>query len=101
MSNWIDLQHKPFIYFNFGVQIILFLTFIGIGLIRPDYLSLAQNILKYYISLFLIIRFNPWNTTQSTVLDRRVAFSSGMLLLSTTAIHNYFITRIKLFANIN
>ena len=100
MTNLIELQQKPFIYFNFCVQIILFLTFIGIGFISPSYLSIAQNILKYYISLFLIIRFNPWNTTQYTILDRRVAFTSGMLLLSTTAMHSFFISHIKKFTTI-
>jgi len=40
----------------------------------------------------LIIRFNPFQKIEFTDLDRKVAFSSGLFLLSTTIINQILIT---------
>jgi hypothetical protein len=42
--------------------------------------------MKIYVSIFLIIRFNPFTQYEFNDLDRRFAFTSGMLILSTSAI---------------
>jgi hypothetical protein len=42
--------------------------------------------------LFLIWRFNPIRTNyELTELDRKIAFSAGVFILSTTALNNYLI----------
>jgi hypothetical protein len=42
--------------------------------------------MKIYVSIFLIIRFNPFTKNEFNDLDRKFAFTSGMLILSTSAI---------------
>ena len=45
---------------------------------------------RIYICLFLIWRFNPLREHyEFTDLDRKIAFSAGLFILSTTALNKY------------
>jgi hypothetical protein len=45
---------------------------------------------KIYVCLFLIWRFNPLRSNiQFTELDRKIAFSAGVFILTTTALNQY------------
>ena len=77
------------------LDIILFVTYflyfslaLGIYFISPQYINLLHDIVKIYICFFLIYRFNPWRTTKCNHLDKRIAFSAGFFLLSTTIFEN-------------
>lgn len=50
------------------------------------YLPLIQSVLKYFVILFLMIRFNPYSHEKFTEFDKKIVFSSSFFLLSTTAI---------------
>jgi len=50
------------------------------------YLPLVQSGLKYFVILFLMIRFNPYSHEKFTDFDKKIVFSSSFFLLSTTAI---------------
>ena len=78
------VQYTVLKYYSYIVNTILFLTLIGIGIAVPEYLKTFQYYLKIYLAIFLIYRFNSFRTIKFTELDRKVAFSSGILLLSTT-----------------
>ena len=45
--------------------------------------------MKYYVSIFLIIRFNPFTNSHFTEFDRKIVFSSAIFLLTTTAFNEY------------
>tara|TARA_A200000113_G_scaffold219958_1_gene229374 strand:- start:6454 stop:6777 length:324 start_codon:yes stop_codon:yes gene_type:complete len=80
--------HKHAFYVMiYGSYILYAIAFTGILSIDPRYLSTLQMITQIYISLFLIIRFNPFvNKSAMTKLDRRIAYSAGVFLfLSSTA----------------
>jgi hypothetical protein len=84
------------------LDIILFITYflyfslaLGVYFISPQYITLLHNIVKLYICFFLIYRFNPWRHISCNHLDKRIAFSAGFFLLSTTIFENmlnYFIS---------
>ena len=77
-----------FSYITYGL--ILF----GISTNAPMYLEYMDSIVRLYISLFLIIRFNPLRKIVFTELDRKIGFSAGLFLFTTTTINhimvNYF-----------
>ncbi len=50
------------------------------------YLPFIQSGLKYFVILFLMIRFNPYSHEKFTEFDKKIVFSSSFFLLSTTAI---------------
>lgn len=54
----------------------------------PEYLTVLQNSLKYYVCFFLIIRFNPFTRSKGSEFndfDADVVFSSAIFLLLTTS----------------
>jgi len=81
-----DFQYKVFtiiIYLTWGLYITIAL---GLSAKAPQYLTDLQYYVKIYVSLFLILRFNPFRRVKFTSLDAKIAFSAGLFLLATTAI---------------
>ncbi len=90
-----DFKYQEMIFdFVFYMSWVLYLiTYYGLmysGLIRrTELIELLDTIMKYYISLFLIIRFNPFYKTKFINFDKKVVFSAGIFLLTTTALGQY------------
>jgi len=98
-----DLNKFQLKVFTFTVYLswILYLS-IALGLYAnaPEYLDTLHSFVKIYISLFLIYRFNPFRHVMFTELDTKIAFSSGLFLLGTTAINQIlknYISTIKYY----
>jgi hypothetical protein len=65
--------------------ILFFLYFFSISHKAKNYLDLVNNIIIIYISLFLLYRFNPFKKKYDfTNLDRKIAFSAGVFIFSST-----------------
>ena len=101
------IHHKLYLNMYHLSHIIYFITLFGIITINPQYLVVLETIIKYYISIFLILRFNPWTykyiNKEEGEFDRHVAFTAGFFLLLTTAINNVinvYINKIKDFIKI-
>ena len=89
--------------YSIYISFLLFgLTLTGIAEIAPVYSLNLQLFLRYYVCIFLILRFNPYtdNTRISKIdalIDRKVAFTSGIFLLLSTSI----IDIISKYINVN
>lgn len=81
------------LFFSFFVTIsylLLFISALGISDKAIIYLNEASYYVRIYICLFLIWRFNPLRKHyEFTDLDRKIAFSAGVFILSTTALNKY------------
>jgi hypothetical protein len=85
-------QSKIYDFYIYLSYFVLILSFFGISFFSPTYIDFFQNFIKLYISLFLIWRFNPLRTKQHfTDLDRKIAFSSGTFLLTTSILNKYIV----------
>jgi hypothetical protein len=88
------IQDKLFDIFIIISYLTYALILLGITTTKPKYLVYMDTIVQAYISLFLIIRFNPYRNILFTELDRKICFSAGLFLFTTTAINrimiNYF-----------
>jgi len=93
-----EFQEKIFT-FTIILSWILYISIaLGLWSKAPMYLNDLQYYTKIYVSLFLILRFNPFRTVEFTQLDRTVAFSSGLFLLGTTFINSIlqkYVTTLK------
>lgn len=69
--------------------ILYIFVYFQIGIDNREYLDWLQNLMKYYVTIFLIIRFNPFTNTQFTEFDRKIVFSSAIFLLATTTFSQY------------
>jgi hypothetical protein len=77
-----------------GFSVIIYLTWVlyfaillGLSANAPQYLDDLQYYVKMYVSLFLIVRFNPFTRVRFNELDGKIAFSAGVFLITTTAIN--------------
>jgi len=84
MNEWhINLYN----YATYLSYILLFVTMTGLIYINPNYLNTLNLLIKVFISLFLIVKFNPF-TKQETInkFDKEIAFSAGVYVLLSTSI---------------
>lgn len=80
------------IIFHSGLYLSYFLyiiAYLQIGYYNPKYLDMLQLYMKYYVTLFLLIRFNPFTNNTFNEFDRKVVFSSAIFLLTTTTFNEY------------
>jgi len=80
--------------------ILYFIIAIGLSANAPQYLETLQYWVKLYIGLFLIYRFNIFQTIHFNELDRKVAFSAGLFLLSTTIFNQILVYNLDKIKNI-
>ena len=81
-------HQKLFIFGIYISYILFFISLTGIIALKPEYLTILNEILKYYVSFFLIVRFNPFVKKHSTTVkeykfDKNSLFSRVFLLLTT------------------
>ena len=70
--------------------ILIFVSFLGLSTSAPKYLDSLDYYVRIYICLFLIWRFNPFRMYyEFTDLDRKIAFSAGVFILTTTFLNQY------------
>lgn len=85
------LQHATDTLLNYASKLILFFTissYIGLGFTKPAGLTILDYYLKLFLALYLLYRFNPYSEQiKFQELDRRVAFSAGVFLFTTTILN--------------
>lgn len=74
----------------YASYLLYFIAFFKIGNNDPRYLAHLQEFMKYYVTIFLLIHFNPFVKHKFTEFDRTVVFSSALFLLTTTAFNKFF-----------
>ena len=83
MAKFHEIIFHSALYLSYFLYIVAYLQ---IGYYNPKYLDMLQLYMKYYVTLFLLIRFNPFTTNSFTEFDRKVVFSSAIFLLTTSTI---------------
>ena len=90
-----QIHEKLFTWFIRFLYVLIIATALGLSTTAPMYLETAENYLRIYICLVLIWRFNPLRTYVFKELDRKIAFHSGIIML-TTSVLAQIIEHIKL-----
>lgn len=92
------LHHLQELLFNFVLFLmysLYFVEWLGFSKTATTYLTMLDNIIKMYVSLFLIFRFNPLRHTRFTNFDRRVVFTCALYVIATTTINTIIKTYYK------
>ena len=63
------------------------LIVLGVYPNAATYLANVDYYVRIYVSLFLLLRFNPFRHITFTDLDRKVAFSAGIFIFTTTIVN--------------
>jgi hypothetical protein len=98
----LDLYNIQNSLFNIVIIISYLLYFtiaLGLSANAPHYLETLQHWVKLYIGVFLIYRFNIFQNVTFTELDRKVAFSAGLFLFSTTIFNQILISNLDEIKN--
>lgn len=72
---------------------------IGVQILSPESIDTLDYYTKIYVCLFLLYRFNPFRKIKFNELDRKIAFSAGVFLLTTTFINTFLEKYIKVIMN--
>jgi hypothetical protein len=88
-------------FFNLFITIswiLIIISALGFSQIAPSLLDGLDYYIRIYICLFLIWRFNPFRSHyEFTDLDRKIAFSAGLFILTTTVLNKYLLNIINQF----
>jgi hypothetical protein len=83
-------QERFFDLFLYTSYFLIILSSLGLSQSAPKYLDNLDYYVRIYICLFLMWRFNPFRSYyEFTELDRKIAFSAGAFILTTTALNQY------------
>lgn len=85
-----NLQELLFNIFIIVSYSLIILSTLGLSESSQKYLQTLDYYIRIYVCLFLIWRFNPFRSSyEFTNLDRKIAFSAGLLILTTSALNQY------------
>jgi hypothetical protein len=89
------LYEYQIFFFNIFIvlsYVLIIISFLGFSNTAQSYLITMDYYVRIYICLFLIWRFNPFRKLDNfTDLDRKIAFSAGIFILTTSALKKYLI----------
>lgn len=91
MSNIIH-KYQEYLFNGFIIisYLSIFLTAFGFPKFASTFLPTLEYYVRIYICLFLIWRFNPLRKhIEFTNLDRKISFSAGLIILTTSALNKY------------
>lgn len=80
-----ELYQTIFLWTNYFIYLMYFFIYFNIWTSAPIYLDDARYYFKLYISLLLLYFFNPFYNLRMNNFHKRVAFSAGFFLITTTS----------------
>ena len=95
MKEWFQRFYYIVLYAWYGLYAVALL---GIVTVAPAYLETLNEVLKYLIIGFLLVRFrtNPNEARKFTEFDRTIVFSAAFFLLASTAITSIVLNALHL-----
>uniref|UniRef100_A0A6C0HID0 Uncharacterized protein n=1 Tax=viral metagenome TaxID=1070528 RepID=A0A6C0HID0_9ZZZZ len=67
----------------------LFFIYIGVVYVNPTLIETLSSIVRLFVCMFLIIRFNPFKKPILHKYDSQVIFAAALFLLTNQAIEKY------------
>jgi len=84
-NNILNTSKNFYTYLKYIFYIFLIFTIFTTSKYAPEYLDEINTIIQLFISIFLLIRFNPiFGTNTFDEFDKNIVFDSAFYLLSTS-----------------
>lgn len=99
MTNLYDFQFNLVTSITAITYTLYIVIALGISASAPRYLEDLVYYTKIYVSLFLIVRFNPFRSVKFTPLDAKIAFNAGMFLLFATIVNGILANYVNIIKN--
>lgn len=81
-----SLHQSAFMYALYASYVLVAIAITGVVHLDPAYLDTIETFIKFYVSIFLMARFNPLVRTKFTPFDAMIAWSAGLFLFVTTSV---------------
>ena len=92
---------KFYTYITYLLYILFFISFFQIKNNAPEYLDDLNIIIKVFICLFLLYRFNPFTNNTFNEFDKKIVFDCALyLLFSSLFIDLYLIFQKRISSKI-
>ena len=99
-DNMLDKIKKPlYIFFTIAIYFSYFLIFAGLYYVNQNYINTFSTFLQIFISLFLIIRFNPFRKPELREFDASIIFSCAILLITNAGLTQIVKNNLKIVTN--
>ena len=96
------LHTSTYLWLALLIHVVYAAVLVGLVENAPEYIHTIESYVKVYVALFLVLRFNKYTGTSTfTPLDRKIVFSAGLVVLSTSALGwlvEYYKKEVKAFA---
>jgi hypothetical protein len=80
-------------YYTYLFNFMLISAYIGVGIIKPAWMTTTDYYLKIFASMFLLYRFNPFRERIIVEeLDRRVIFTAGVIIFTSTILNKILLS---------
>ena len=91
---------KPlYIFFTIAIYFSYFLIFAGLYYVNQNYIHTFSTLLQIFISLFLVIRFNPFRKPELREFDASIIFSCAILLIMNAGLTQIVKNNLKTATN--
>lgn len=71
-----------FLLVNYVVYVLYVVAYLGLWGRAPEYLDYLRTLLKLYVGVILVLTFNPFMPMPSSGMNRQIAFSAGIFILT-------------------
>lgn len=82
---------KFYTYITYLLYILFFISFFQIKNNAPEYLDDLNIIIKVFICLFLLYRFNPFTNNTFNEFDKKIVFDSALYLLFSSLFIDFYL----------
>jgi len=87
MADFWNFHTSAYLWTVFIIHVTYAVVLVGLVEVEPSYLTNIEYYVKVYVSIFLILRFNPYyHTRQFTETDRRIVFSAAIFIVTTSVL---------------
>lgn len=76
-------MERIFLLMTYASYLLYFFIYFNVWNKAPDYLSDTRYFLQLYVSLLLVYFFNPFSKQIYNKFHKRLAFSAGVMLLTS------------------
>ena len=82
---------KFYTYITYTLYTLFLISFFQISKNAPEYLDELNIIIKIFICVFLLYRFNPFVNNIFTEFDKKIVFDSALYLLFSSLIIDFYL----------
>jgi hypothetical protein len=84
-----------FVWFLFISHVILIASFLLLGSLNESYVAVFSKIVRYFVCVFLLLRFHPFRKHNLGKYDGQIIFISALFLLTNEGMTEFLLSRIS------